>query len=119
MSLLLSKVYGLDEAEGKAAAAMEERRPLLRKRRWRSKRQGRGGGSGVNAASAMERGIIIVSLVYILCVFYFIRIISFVDRSIEERGGGVKGWSDAAAERTFSYFVIYESHSPFLFILFS
>ena len=55
----------------------------------------------------------------LLILFYFILIISFVDRSIDERGGGVKGGGVAAAERTFSYFVIYERHSPFLFILFS
>ena len=54
----------------------------------------------------------------LLILFYFIRIISFVDRSIEERGGGAKGGGDAAAER-FCYFVIYERNSPFLFILFS
>ena len=54
----------------------------------------------------------------LLILFYFIRIISFVDRSIEERCGGAKGGGDAAAER-FCYFVIYERNSPFLFILFS
>ena len=54
----------------------------------------------------------------LLILFYFIRIISFVDRSIEERGGGVKGGGNTAAE-CFSYFVIYERNSPFLFILFS
>ena len=62
----------------KAAAAAEERRPLLQKRRWRKKRRGRDGGNGVNAAEAMEGGIITASLVYMLCSFYFISFGSFL-----------------------------------------
>ena len=90
----------------------------------KKKRRGRDGGNGVNEVEAMEGGIITVSLVYILCLFYFIlfyfiRIISFVDSSIEERGGGVKGGCDAAAERFCYFAVIHERNSPFLFILFS
>ena len=69
----------------KAAAAAEERRPLLRKRRWRSKRRGRDGGNGVNAAEAMEGGIITVSLVYILCLFYFVLFGLFLSFTVRSR----------------------------------
>ena len=69
----------------KAAAAAEERRPLLQKRQWRKKRRGRDGGNGVNEAEAMEGGIITVSLVYIFCIFYFILFGSLLSLTVRSR----------------------------------
>ena len=63
----------------------------------------------------------VVSLVVIIVYLIPFWIMSFVNSSIEERGGGVKGGGDAAAEHfggALLFFGIYERNLPFLFILF-